>query len=87
MNMTKAKEPQNQIQFDAVFSLDVIEHIKPELENKFFENICKSLKEDGICIIGTPNITASKYASPGSQEGHINLKSYQNFPKMDFYSQ
>lgn len=67
---------------DAVFSLDVIEHIKPELEHIFFENICKSLKEDGICITGTPNIEAQKYATAGSQEGHINLKSYTDFLKI-----
>lgn len=71
------KEPFKQ-KCDAVFSLDVIEHIKPELEHKFFENICKSLNGDGICIIGTPNIEASKYATPASQEGHINLKSYKD---------
>lgn len=67
---------------DAVFSLDVIEHIKPELEHNFFENVCKSLKGNGICMIGTPNIEAQKYATAASQEGHINLKSYTDFQKI-----
>jgi len=67
---------------DAVFSLDVIEHIKPDMEHNFFENICKSLKDDGLCIIGTPNIEAHKYASLGSREAHVNLKSYTDFQKI-----
>ena len=64
---------------DAVFSLDVIEHIPKKLESSYFKNICRSLKPTGICIIGTPNIEAKKYASSASSAGHINLKSYQDF--------
>ena len=60
---------------DAVYSLDVIEHIPQEKENIFLEHICKSLPDNGICIIGCPNIEASQYANPLSMEGHINLKS------------
>lgn len=61
--------------FDAAYSLDVIEHIPPEHEERFMTNICASLQPHAVCIIGTPNIEAQKYASPGSAEGHINLKS------------
>jgi len=61
--------------FDAVFSLDVIEHVPAQLENVFLDNICAALVPQAVCIIGTPNITASEYASPASKEGHINLKS------------
>lgn len=67
---------------DAAFSLDVIEHIPLEKEHVYFENICKSLASDGICIIGTPNINASQHASAASREGHINLKSYLDFHKL-----
>lgn len=59
--------------FDAVVSFDVIEHIYPENENRFFESICRNLTEHGICIIGTPNKTAQQYASPISKIGHVNL--------------
>ncbi len=38
-------------------------------------NIRKCLTRDGVCIIGTPNISAHVHASPASREGHINLKS------------
>lgn len=59
--------------FDTVISLDVIEHIYPEYESQYINTISKNMGEDGICIIGTPNITASAYASPASQEGHVNM--------------
>ena len=68
--------------FDAAFCLDVIEHIPSTLENKFMQNTVDSLKDDAIFIIGTPNSTAQKYASPASQEGHINLKSETTLRKL-----
>ena len=63
-----------QMQYDAVYSLDVIEHIPKKSEKKFIDNIVKGLSHDGICIIGTPNRNSQEYASAGSKEGHINLK-------------
>ncbi len=62
-------------QFDAVFSVDVIEHLDNPLNDVFMKNQCSLLKADGVCIIGTPNITANKYASERSSIQHINLKS------------
>lgn len=61
--------------FDAAYSLDVIEHVPSDCENLFMANLATSLKDQGVCLIGTPNITADQYASPASKEGHINLKS------------
>lgn len=63
--------------FDAVVSLDVVEHILPEHEETYFETIAKNLSPDGLCIVGTPNITASPYASEASNMGHVNLFSMQ----------
>ncbi|MFM8453494.1 MAG: class I SAM-dependent methyltransferase [Gammaproteobacteria bacterium] len=59
--------------FDAVVSLDVIEHIDKENENKFLETVVNNLSEEGIALIGTPNETANQYASEASKIGHINL--------------
>lgn len=59
--------------FDVVVSLDVIEHIPKEEESTFFKSVVNNLKVGGYCIIGTPNITASEYASVGSKIGHVNL--------------
>ena len=59
--------------FDAVVSLDVIEHITPSDEDRFMETVVSSLKPKGMCVIGTPNETASAYASEASRIGHVNL--------------
>ncbi|MDC0335707.1 class I SAM-dependent methyltransferase [Pseudodesulfovibrio sp.] len=59
--------------FDAVISLDVIEHISPDDEARFFVTLTGNLAENGICVVGTPNDSASQYASVESQKGHINM--------------
>ncbi len=59
--------------FNSVISLDVIEHIEKRDEAVFFETIHSNLVNDGMCVIGTPNITAARYASDASMKGHINL--------------
>lgn len=59
--------------FDAIVSFDVIEHIYPENEKVFFESLYRNLKEDGVCIVGTPNKTSEQYASATSKISHINL--------------
>ena len=61
-------------EFDAAYSLDVIEHIEREREDQFLANLCAVMKPHGVVIIGTPNETAAPYASEWSQRGHINLK-------------
>ena len=61
---------------DGVYLIDVIEHLDPGTEARLMENIAHSLADAGICIIGTPNVEASRYASPQSQIGHVNLKNH-----------
>lgn len=63
--------------FDAVVSLDVVEHILPEFEEIYFNTVFQHLNNDGICVIGTPNITSSPYASECSKMGHVNLYSQE----------
>jgi 2-polyprenyl-3-methyl-5-hydroxy-6-metoxy-1,4-benzoquinol methylase len=60
--------------FDAAYSLDVLEHISSEHEERFLRNVCSSLKEDGVLIIGMPSLQSQQYASPLSKIGHINCK-------------
>ena len=60
-------------QFDAVVSMDVVEHIEPAFEQQFFLALWQNLTPSGIGIIGTPNLTSSPYASPVSLANHINL--------------
>ncbi len=58
--------------FAAVISLDVIEHIPKSGEDIFFRTVCMNLKSDGFCVIGTPNDTASQYASAATKAAHVN---------------
>ena len=64
--------------FDTVVSLDVIEHILPANQDLFLQTILMNLHEDGFCIVGTPNVTASAYASRDSAEGHVCLYAAQD---------
>jgi len=63
------------VQVDAAITVDVIEHIEADKEDMFMRRIVRCLHPDGVLITGTPNITASPYASPRSEAQHINLKS------------
>ena len=56
-----------------MISLDVIEHIPQSDEDSFMTTVCANLGDAGLCLIGTPNITAAQYASPRSAVGHVNL--------------
>ncbi len=65
--------------FDALYSLDVMEHIGPELEDMYLTNIKRSLIPHGVAIIGMPSLESQQYASPGSKAGHVNCKTGKNF--------
>ncbi len=60
--------------FDAAYSLDVLEHIERSREAKFLGNVARSLRPQGVLVIGTPSLTSQAHASPASKEGHINCK-------------
>lgn len=68
--------------FDAVYGIDVIEHIDDHLNDVFMRHICACLKGIGVCIIGTPNISFDKYASAASRANHINLHSFSSLQKL-----
>jgi SAM-dependent methyltransferase len=61
-------------EFDAAFSLDVLEHIDAADERKFMENIVSSLTPEGVLIIGMPSLESQAYAAPLSKMGHVNCK-------------
>lgn len=58
---------------DAVVSLDVIEHIYQGHEDAFVAAIASALTDDGILVLGTPNITSDQYANEHTRRGHVNL--------------
>jgi len=59
---------------DAIFSLDVIEHIAPEREDTYLRHLSSSLAESGVLIVGSPSLESQPYGSPQSKAGHINCK-------------
>ncbi|OEU66062.1 MAG: methyltransferase type 11 [Desulfovibrio sp. S3730MH75] len=60
--------------YGAVVSLDVIEHIlHGEDEDGFFKTIVDNISDEGVCVVGTPNVTSTPYASIESQKGHVNM--------------
>ncbi|HAS88414.1 MAG TPA: class I SAM-dependent methyltransferase [Desulfovibrio sp.] len=60
--------------FEAVVSLDVVEHIsKGADEAAFFQAVSDNITDNGVCVIGTPNETSTPYASPESMRGHVNM--------------
>jgi len=61
--------------FDAAFCLDVLEHIAPENEHAFMENMLSSLERHAPVIIGMPSLESQVHASPQSKAGHVNCKS------------
>lgn len=61
--------------YDAVVNLDVIEHIYPENADQFLGVLSQHCNDNGIMIVGTPNITSDQYASPMTKHGHVNLYS------------
>jgi 2-polyprenyl-3-methyl-5-hydroxy-6-metoxy-1,4-benzoquinol methylase len=68
-------------QFDAAYALDVLEHIPKDHEDTFLTNLCGSLTDTGVVVIGTPSLESQIFASPQSKEGHVNCKSAQDLQR------
>ena len=66
---------------DAIYGLDVLEHVQPALEDIFLGNIARSLKLHGVCIIGMPSWESQPYASPISKAEHVNCKTEDELRK------
>lgn len=56
--------------FDAVVSLDVIEHFEPHDAETVIRNLAAVLKEGGLAVIGTPNKVSAPYASARRKASH-----------------
>jgi 2-polyprenyl-3-methyl-5-hydroxy-6-metoxy-1,4-benzoquinol methylase len=61
--------------YDAVYALDVLEHIDAEKELVFLTNAFSPLGPNGVGIIGIPSLESQPYASVQSKAGHVNCKS------------
>lgn len=60
--------------YDAIYMLDVLEHIEPAHEATAMGNIVVSLQPDGVFIAGVPSLESQAYASDISRAGHVNCK-------------
>lgn len=65
--------------YDAVYTLDVIEHIARDKEELFLANLRDSLADHGVLIVGTPSLESQAHASEQSRIGHINCKTGHEF--------
>lgn len=61
--------------FDAAYTLDVLEHLPADKENLFLSNICRSLSDSGVLVLGIPSKESQAYSKPAAVTGHINCKS------------
>ena len=68
--------------YDAVYALDVLEHISIFKEKYFLKNICLSLKKSGVVVIGLPSLEFQKYSRPKKISGHINCKTGEQLKKL-----
>ena len=62
--------------FDAVYSLDVLEHIRPDYE--FLTAVHDAAP---VAVIGTPSFESQAHASRLSKEGHVNCYSGEDLKK------
>jgi hypothetical protein len=61
--------------YDAIYSLDGIEHIPGDKEGLYLKNLVASLNEYGVLIIGSTSIESQINAPPGMKAEHINCQS------------
>ena len=57
--------------YDAIVSLDVIEHLPMELGDKMVAKMAKHINNDGMLILGTPSIYSYPYQGAISQASHV----------------
>lgn len=65
------------VELDAVYALDVLEHIDPVHEDCALRNMRAHLKPHGTMIIGMPSYESQPYASELSRRYHVNCKTGQ----------
>lgn len=69
----------NPISFNAIYALDVIEHIEHKESKKWLEKIADNTD---LAIIGMPSLESQQYASPLSKANHINCMSAPDLKAM-----
>ena len=70
------------VKWDAVFALDVIEHVDQREEDLVLQNMTAQLKPHGTCIVGMPSFESQPHASRNSKRDHVNCKTESDLWKM-----
>lgn len=71
--------PFQSVVFDAIYALDVLEHIKPADEDRFIRNCLISLQTHGMLVFGMPSLESQHLGSLLSRANHVNCKSLPDF--------
>jgi len=50
--------------FDAIYTLDVLEHVTQDREGVFLANATATLAPGGVMIVGMPSIESQAYSKP-----------------------
>jgi len=67
-------------EFDAIYLLDVFEHIDPAREHDFLNSIKLNLTKNGVVILGVPSLHSQDFIAPEKRDpGHVNCKSGEDF--------
>jgi|SRR5665213_142647 len=61
--------------FQAIYALDVLEHVPAAEEDGFLQTMLAPLEARGAAIIGMPSLESQAHASEQSRVGHVNCKS------------
>jgi hypothetical protein len=62
-------------------ALDVLEHIGPSQEELLLRTVVKSLKDDGVFIVGMPSLETQTYASEANIEAYVNCQAASQLSK------
>jgi 2-polyprenyl-3-methyl-5-hydroxy-6-metoxy-1,4-benzoquinol methylase len=73
--------------YDAIVSLDVIEHLAAAEGRKFVARLAQHCRRDGFAVIGTPSIYSFPYQSKYSQTAHVKCYDQQELVALmdDFF--
>ena len=77
-----ATNPARPARFDAIYAIDVLEHVEPADQELFLNVTCSMLPRHGLAIIGMPSLESQPHASPQSKAGHVNC---QSGPELKFH--
>lgn len=73
-------------QYDGIVCMDVIEHFTKNNGKIVINNLFNALNDNGIIIIGTPNINSQKYSSEIRKLSHLYEYSYDILNKTILYN-